>query len=48
MPFETPKLTKRDYAIGAAVVFAAVLVLVGLMYAVVRIVNVWFPVGCTQ
>jgi hypothetical protein len=47
LSFDTPKLTTRDYVMCGAVLFATICVLVTLVYAIARIVNFWFPVGCT-
>jgi integral membrane sensor domain MASE1 len=47
MSFDTPKLTTRDYLMASAVLFTAICVLVALVYAIARVVNAWFPVGCT-
>jgi hypothetical protein len=47
MSFDTPKLTTRDYVMCGAVLVAAICVLVALVYAIARIGNAWFPVGCT-
>jgi hypothetical protein len=47
MSFDTPKLTARDYVMGGTVLFGAICVLVAVVYATARLVNYWFPVGCT-
>jgi hypothetical protein len=46
--FAPHKLTKRDYLMGAAATFAAIWILVALVYVIARIVNYFLPVGCVQ
>jgi hypothetical protein len=48
MSFDELTLSKRDRAIGAAIVFAAFAVLCGLMYGINVVINHWFPVGCAR
>jgi hypothetical protein len=48
MSLFTPKLTKRDYAMCTAMVFAALCVLVVAVYVIARVVNYFLPVGCVQ
>jgi Na+-transporting methylmalonyl-CoA/oxaloacetate decarboxylase gamma subunit len=47
LSFDTPKLTARDYVMGGTVVFGALAILFSVVFAMTRIVNAWFPVGCT-